>query len=159
MDPTRWHPYAAAATLLLLSAIDAAASGFAARENSAVGLGMAFAGAGSRADDLSIIFNNPAGMTRLDGNQVQFGLTGGFPTADFHGTPNESGVPIPGNNGNNGGRMGALPDFYALYSASDRLKFGLAITVPFGNTIKYNSAWYGRSLGINSSVLTGDINP
>src|SRR5206468_6357713 len=50
------------------------ASAFALIEQSASGLGSSYAGAAAAADDASIIFYNPAGMSLLPGMQVSAGL-------------------------------------------------------------------------------------
>src|SRR5438093_229194 len=60
------------------------AAGFQVNEQSARGLGSAFAGDAAAAEDASTIFFNPAGMTRLSGTQF---VSSGFvikPTGNFH---------------------------------------------------------------------------
>lgn len=134
---------------------DAHAAGFAIRENCPEALGTVFAGAGSAADSACTVFNNPAGMTHLDGTQAEVGATALFPTVNFHGTGTAGG-----NTGNNAGRFALVPDLYAVtdFIIPD-LKLGLAVTAPFGLPIKYNAAWAGRYLAIQSSALTVDVNP
>src|ERR687890_2083835 len=61
---------AAVSTAALLSAADAAASGYALREQSGSMLGQAFAGQNAYTMDPSVIFFNPAGMSALDGTQA-----------------------------------------------------------------------------------------
>src|ERR1700721_1963584 len=80
-----WTVMVAAIGSLAASA-DAIASGFAVRENCTEGLGTAFAGAGPLPDNPCTVFNNPAGMTRLEGTQFELGATPVFPTINFHGT-------------------------------------------------------------------------
>ena len=61
-------------TLLVVSIASATsvsqASSFALIEQSASGQGSAYAGASAIAEDASTIFFNPAGMTRLSGQQI-----------------------------------------------------------------------------------------
>ena len=59
------------------------ASGFALTEQSASGLGNAFAGAAASAEDASTIFFNPAGMTRLPNRQVAGALHLILPSAKY----------------------------------------------------------------------------
>jgi long-chain fatty acid transport protein len=139
----------------LAASADAIASGFAIRENCTEGLGTAFAGAGSLADDPCTVFNNPAGMTKLQGTQLEFGATPVFPTINFHGTDTPNG----GNSGNNAGRSALLPNLYGVTDITPDLKAGIAITSPLGLPIKYNSAWAGRYLVIQAEALSVDINP
>ena len=56
--------------VLLCSVSNGNAAGFALIEQSASGIGNAFAGAAATAEDASTIFFNPAGMTYLPDNQL-----------------------------------------------------------------------------------------
>ena len=58
-----------AGALLAMSGA-ATASGFALIEQSASGLGNAYAGGAASADDASTVFYNPAGMSNIKGSQV-----------------------------------------------------------------------------------------
>src|SRR5882672_10586637 len=59
-------------------------------------VGLASAGYASRADDASTVFKNPAGMSRLDGAQLQTGLQATYGSVEF--SPNTSTSPALGNN-------------------------------------------------------------
>ncbi len=68
--------------------------------------GLASAGYASRADDASTLFKNPAGMSQLQGTQVQGGLQALYGSVTF--TPNASTSPLLG--GDDGGNaVGWLP--------------------------------------------------
>ena len=153
-----------------LGAREAHASGFAIRENSAEALGTAFAGNASSATFLSTIFNNPAGMTQFTGDRAQVDASLILPSARFEGTATQTCAfcgpgPGPGTfttvgvGSGNGGQAAFVPAAYILHSFSDDLKFGVALTVPFGLSIKYPSDWVGRYFGIKSELDTIDINP
>ena len=58
-----------------LAVSTAYAAGFQLTEQSSLGLGRAYAGAGIVGDDLSAVHYNPAGMTLLEGTRVQAGFT------------------------------------------------------------------------------------
>jgi long-chain fatty acid transport protein len=144
----------AVGAVALLEPSGAMASAFALRENSATGMGTAHAGSASAANDPSTIFNNPAGMTRLSGNQVEAVASVIYPSIHFHGTGTAGG----GDGGDAGG-ANVVPAFYAMYDISPDWKAGLAVTTPFGLKTRYNGDWVGRYLGINTSVLALDVNP
>ena len=156
-----------AALVCVLGAREAAASGFAIRENSAEALGTAFAGNASSADFLSTIFNNPAGMTEFTGDRGQVDASLIIPSDKFSGGATETcgrcppagTTPIGGNNGGDAGKTGFIPALYALHSFSPDVKVGLAINVPFGLKTQYSSLWVGRYFGIKSEVESIDINP
>jgi long-chain fatty acid transport protein len=153
------------ALVCVLGAREAQASGFAIRENSAEALGTAFAGNASSATFLSTIFNNPAGMTEFTGDRGQADASLIVPSETFSGSGTKTCLfcgppaPIAGNNGGDAGKTGFIPALYALHSFSPDLKFGLAITVPFGLKTQYSSLWVGRDFGIKSEVESLDINP
>jgi long-chain fatty acid transport protein len=141
---------------------DAMASGYAIKEQSASLLGSAFAGAGSSAQDPSVMFFNPAGIARLDGYRISGSASGIFPRTDFDNdasmlTPFD--VPIPGGNGGDAGKDALVPAFYATASPIDLLHFGLGINAPFGLSIEYEDDWVGRYHALESTLRSYDINP
>ena len=142
-----------------LASTEALGSGFMVRENSAASVGMAFAGNGSRADTPATVFNNPAGMTRLTDDEVELGIAGIIPNVEFHGTASARGAPLSGTNGDNAGRVVIVPNLSWTFGLTDRWKAGLAVTVPFGLGVAYDSPWVGRYLNIKTSALAIDINP
>ena len=141
------------------SSTESAASGFMVRENSASSVATVFAGNASRADEASTVFNNPAGMSWLEGTHTQIGGTGVFPSINYEGEATVFGTPIPADNSRNNGQFAFVPHAYATFDLSERLKGGIAITVPFGNTIDYSEDWAGRYVNIKTAALSVDINP
>jgi long-chain fatty acid transport protein len=136
------------------------ASGFQLHENSVSALGTAFAGAAASTDDPSVIANNPAGMIGLSGNQVSGVSSIVIPSAVFSGTGMTARrEPISGGNGGNAGSAQLVPAAYGFYDASPDLKFGVALTAPFGLTTEYNAGWVGRYQAIRSSLVTVNVNP
>src|SRR3989449_3992126 len=117
--PPRRHPGQRMVCLLVVLAsivslaCDVGAAGFQVNEQSARGLGSAFAGEAAAAEDASTIFFNPAGMTRLSGTQF---VSAGFaikPSVNFHNQGSRlnsavGGGTLSGSNDGNGGPM-ALP--------------------------------------------------
>jgi hypothetical protein len=49
--------------------------------------------------------------------------------------------------------------FDSIFDLTDKLKAGIAVTVPFGKTIDYTSTWSGRYVNTKTAALTADINP
>jgi long-chain fatty acid transport protein len=150
----------AAGTTALPFLGEAWGSGFQIRENSAPALGNAFAGAAASSEDPSIIANNPAGMIGLSGNQVSGDIGIIIPSAVFSGMGvTATRQPIRGGNGGDAAGAQPIPAAYALYGASSDLKFGLALTAPFGLQTQYESDWVGRYQAIRSDIATININP
>ena len=150
---------------LFAAAPAAQAAGVQLTEQSALGMGRAYAGAGLAGDDLSAVFYNPAGMTLLSGTRVQGGFTYAEIDAPFNGSNTVTGSPDPRLNGSrsandNGRAPGELiPNAYLTHQISDQLYAGIGITTPFGLGARYSDNWGGRDNGISSSIKTVDINP
>ncbi|MBW4684502.1 MAG: outer membrane protein transport protein [Komarekiella atlantica HA4396-MV6] len=149
-------------TLTVISTANIAlAGGFALNEQSVKSLGNAFAGNGIATDDASTIFFNPAGLTRLPDNSLVGATYVIFPTVSFQnqGSRVVTGAPLSGGNGGDAGVDIIVPNLYAAWSVSDRLKLGIGINVPFGLSTKYNSDWVGRYQAVESKLATININP
>ena len=148
-------------SLAVLSApMSTQAAGFALIEQSASGMGNAFAGGGAVAEDASTIYFNPAGMTYIPGTQIVGAIHLIKPTAEFNDNGSISGQFRPlGNSGGDAGDLAFVPNFYYKRDISDAVKFGLGVNVPFGLKTEYSEGWIGRFQSIKSEVKTVNINP
>jgi long-chain fatty acid transport protein len=104
---------------------------------------VALAGAGwaARAQDASTLFKNPAGMSRLEGNQFQGGLQAlYFQSGGFSGT----NTPYGGNGGGN--PIGVVPGASGFYvhSLGKDFKVGLGMLSNFGLGLQQNQGFAGR---------------
>ena len=70
--------------MIFTTPLAAHAAGFALIEQSASGMGNAFAGGGAVAEDASTIYFNPAGMTYIEGTQLVGALHLIKPTVEFN---------------------------------------------------------------------------
>jgi len=144
----------------LTSAGLAEASGFQLREQSTEGLGNAFAGSTAKAYDLSTIYYNPAGMTRLSGNQVGGSATWIAPVARFSGSATGAGgAATSGGSGGDAIDDAMVAAAYAFWDFSPDLKFGLAMTAPFGLRSNYEKDWVGRYHALESDVTNINLTP
>ena len=141
------------------NSISADAAGFMIRENSAAAVGMSNAGSGSRAESAETAFANPAGLTYLSHDELEFETSVIVPNFKFNGEANAFDMPISGNNGGNFGHPAAIPSVYGRFSITGNLKAGFALTVPFGNQSDYNGNWYGRYLATKTALSSYDLNP
>ncbi len=119
-------------------------------------MGVASAGAQAVAVDASTAWHNPAGMTRLDSNQLM--LTGGFvkATVKFDADAN---TPIAGGDGGDaGGPAPILGTFYA-HRLTDRLSLGANLISITGAVLEYDDGWAGRFLNTEVTLLTVTFNP
>lgn len=139
----------------------AAASGFALIEQSASGLGNAYAGGAASAEDASTIFFNPAGMSRLNGKQIAVAVNAIKPSAKFSGTATGlAPLQVAGTGtGSDAGSLALVPNGYFAMEINPQLRFGLGINVPFGLQTEYDSNWMGRFQAIKSKIETVNLNP
>lgn len=130
-------------------------------EQSALGIGNAFAGGAASAEDASTVWFNPAGMTRIKGNQLVLGAHFIAPSFDFHdeGSTTGLGTPITADTSNDGARFAIVPNFYYVHSLNNELKVGIGINSPLGMATKYNNDWSGKDQAIESEIITVNVNP
>ena len=130
------------------------AAGFQLTEQSSLGVGRAYAGAGIVGDDLSAVHYNPAGMTLLPGTQFQAGSVWIDVNASIDGKGANEGK---SENGRYKGQ--AIPAGFLTHQVTEDVWLGLGLTVPFGMGTDYDSEWFGSERGYTSTILTFDINP
>jgi long-chain fatty acid transport protein len=155
---------AATVVLIALCPKIAMAGGFAITEHGGRGLGSAWAGEAAIAEDARTIYFNPAGMTLLPGTQVVGALDGIRTTTSFtnqgsHLNPAVGGGPLRGNDGGDGGALGAIPSLYVSHQLLDPLWVGLGVDAPFGLRTEWSSTWIGRYNAILSDLKTVNVNP
>lgn len=138
---------------------EAAAAGFMLREQSSEGIGNSFAGSAAKAYNPSTIWYNPAGMTLLDGHYLASSTTYIMPQARFEGTGTSIGNPASTNGGGDAIADALMGAMYGMYSFSKDLKFGVAVTSPFGLRTKYPTNAAGRYFGVESSITNIHVNP
>lgn len=151
----------AVATALGIASGGACASGFALKENGASGLGNAYAGGAAIANDASTIFDNPAGMSNLDGTQLTVAATAISASAKFNGNMNGAAPlqPALGNTGGDAGGTVLVPAANFVMAIDPRTRFGLSLSVPFGLQTSYDPTWMGRFQATQSKLRTVDLNP
>lgn len=139
----------------------AAASGFALIEQSASGLGNAYAGGAASAEDASTIFFNPAGMSRLSGKQIAVAVHAIKPSAKFSNNASVPAAlqPTVGGTGGDAGSLAPVPNGYFAMEINPQTRFGLGINAPFGLQTEYDANWMGRFQAIKSKIQTVNLNP
>lgn len=143
----------------------ASASAFQLKENSAKGMGRAYAGSATAGGDASVVANNPAAMADLDGTYLQADITAINFSAKYSGTAHDAlGRPISGGNGGDAGTTLPVPALFLSSKVSDRVHLGFGFSVPFGFQTEYDSNWMGRYNAIKSrfqsldATLSGSFN-
>jgi long-chain fatty acid transport protein len=139
-------------------ALPARAGGIYANEFGTPEMGTAGAGAEATALDAStaLPFYNPAGMTRLEGNQLIVAGGALFANVEFDPDP---ATTFSGGNG--GDAAGAVPVLTAAYvhSFSDRFKFGVALFSAAGAVLEYDPDWVGRYQSQTAKIAALSLSP
>lgn len=119
-------------------------------------LGFAAAGTAARAEDASTIYANPAGMTRLAGDQFTVGAQALYGKVEYEldGNGLLSGSD-PGN------IIGWFPGGSAFYShsISDKFKIGVGAYGNFGLAMDFGDSWAGRNLVGEAALIAMTIQP
>ena len=142
----------------------ALASGYALREQSALGQGASFAGVIARGDDPSMLFFNPASMAWLNGTQASLVGSLLMPDASVDSARGSraralGGSPIAGSRGGDAASDAVLPAAYITLPLGDAFRLGLGVTSPFGLVTKYPGDFVGRYHGLTSELQTVNFTP
>lgn len=134
------------------------ASGFQLKENSVKGLGSAFAGAGVKTGDSSVVVNNPATMTQFEGTTVQADATMIDLNYEYTGDGWDAlGRPLTGGDGGNAGDFTPIPAFSVVHKFDNGTAVGAMVSAPFGLATKYDNDWMGRYSAVESDVRVVEL--
>jgi long-chain fatty acid transport protein len=147
---------AGALCVLAIAAGSAQAGGFAIREQSAYGMGSAFAGIAA-GGALSSMFWNPATMTQVPGIQSESVISGIFPYSAHTVDPSSTFAAF-GSAGNSG--LDALvPGSYMSMQIMPKMWIGLSVNSPFGLAVRFPDAWAGRTYAEDTRLETYNATP
>jgi long-chain fatty acid transport protein len=106
-------------------------------------VGLASAGYAARAQDASTLFKNPAGMSLLDGTQLQAGAQLTYGSVAF-APDGQTSARLGGDAGGNA--IGALPaaSLFYVYDLAEKWRVGIGTLSYFGLVENYSDNWVGR---------------
>ncbi|KAA6170753.1 OmpP1/FadL family transporter [Pseudomonas veronii] len=131
------------------------ASGFALNEQDVAGMGTGFAGRSSSAENASTVFGNPAGMARLEGQQITGGAAAIDASTDIKNASGRS-------SGSNKGDMvpfTAVPFGFYTNKLNEQWAVGFGVYAPFGLVTDYESGFQGKAFGSKSEVTVITFQP
>ena len=119
------------------------------------------AGRSAAADDAATVFNNPAGISRLDGPRLTVDAQLYLPSSTFSnaGSTDTTGAAITGNDGGDAGNDTFIPGLYYSRRLDERWSWGVSVNVPFGLSSHWNRNWVGRYQNIKTGIKTLNISP
>ena len=141
------------------------ASAFQLFEQDGASVGNYHAGYAAEANDASIAFYNPAGMTRIRNQQIVLAGLGVLTDFQYKGTVAVNNlatngvydVPIPVTA--QGGLFSFIPNLFYVTPLSERFSFGLSVVVPFGLRANYGRSTDLRYASTFASVKVVDVSP
>lgn len=136
--------------LVVVSAQPATAGGLWMFEDAGPTVGTASAGRAAIASDAATARGNPAGMTRLDGEQWLIGAQPIFFSAKFD--PDQPGAFGGGDGGDAGDFFPSLGVYYVRELSPD-WRFGFAMGSALGLGVNYDDDWVGRYY-VQESIFT-----
>ncbi|MGF1707969.1 outer membrane protein transport protein [Enterovibrio baiacu] len=159
MNKNKILPLAIAAALGSLSSTSAYAAGFQLAEYSATGLGRAYAGEATMADNAAAQFRNPAMLTYLEGTQVSTGMIYVDPNVDVDGTNTSLLGKETATSSKDFADAAVVPNFYVSHQLNEQVFLGLALASNFGMNTKLDDDFKGTQFGNEASITTVEINP
>ena len=121
-------------------------------------LGFASAAGPARARSPSTLLTNPAGLTQLDGTQVQVASILVYGHLQFE--PNSQTDPILGTN-DGGNAVGLVPSggAFATFAPFEDVRFGVAVFTNFGAPQSWDPAWLGRYYSTKTTLIGISVMP
>ncbi len=131
------------------------AGGFARTEQSVSGMGIGQAGRASAAEDASTVYGNPAGMARLEGQQITAGAVFIDASTDISHVGGRS-------SGSNDGDMvpfSSVPFGFYTWKLDEHWAFGFGAYAPFGLSTDYENGFQGRMFASKSDIKVVTLQP
>lgn len=110
----------------------------------------------SVANDASVSYLNPAGMSQLESSEMMLGSELIITKSRFRLNRRNT---FSGNDGGNAGMLSPGLGIFTVFSASSDLKLGLSLATPYAGTLDYNNGWVGRYFVQSTYLMTLDLNP
>lgn len=110
----------------------------------------------AEADDASTLFYNPAGLSKLEGNQISAAINLVMPKVEYENASATytGGGSVPGStSGDMAKSLVAAPHLYGAYHLNDRFTVGLGMYIPFGSGTDYDQDSVLR-YNLNKTELT-----
>ena len=154
----RRSPVALACVVCALLSADVRAAGFLFYEVGTPEVGLASAGVTARASSPSTLLGNPAGLTRLDGTQVQVASVLAYGHLQFS-PDSQTDAHLGTNNGGN--VVGLLPSggAFASFAPWHDVWLGVGLFTNFGAPQSWEPAWLGRYYTTKSTLIGISLMP
>lgn len=144
-------------TLAVVSALlcgSLQAEGYKLYEQSVSSMGTAYAGRGAQVTDASLVYSNPAALTRLQGAHFAGGVSFVAASSRYSDAQafSANGQPVAGRSDGNNKLRSVIPFVFYSNHLNERLSYGLGLYVPFGIGAEYDDDFVGRYFATETGV-------
>lgn len=144
-----------ASSLVASSGVMAAA--FQLNYQSTEAISLANAGRATLTDNASVIYTNPAGLSRLKNHQAAVNISGIFPKTDITHTSTTNNAGSAKGDAVENTVLGSA--FWAIPAVGDGLSAGVGFYQPFGFNANYENGYIGRYWGDHSELKVLTLQP
>jgi len=146
-----------AASLAFVSA-DTFAAAFQLAEQNASGLGRAYAGEASIADDASVVARNPALMTLFKDKQLSVAAIGVVPDVSIEGESTNNGITPSALNDDSIAPSAVVPAAYFTMPYNDKVSIGFGAFSNFGLSTEFNDDYVAGQIAGETEIVTVNFN-
>jgi long-chain fatty acid transport protein len=146
-----------AASLALVSA-DTFAAAFQLAEQNASGLGRAYAGEASIADDASVVARNPALMTLFKDKQLSVAAIGVVPDVSIEGESTSNGIDPSALDDDSIAPSAVIPAAYFTMPYNDKVSLGFGAFSNFGLSTEFNDDYVAGQIAGETEIVTVNLN-
>ncbi|KPZ55891.1 outer membrane protein transport protein [Pseudoalteromonas sp. P1-7a] len=146
-----------AASLALVSA-DTFAAAFQLAEQNASGLGRAYAGEASIADDASVVARNPALMTLFKDKQLSVAAIAVVPDVSIEGESTNNGIDPSALDDDSIAPSAVVPAAYFTMPYNDKVSVGFGAFSNFGLSTEFNDDYVAGQIAGETEILTVNFN-
>lgn len=146
-----------AASLVFVSA-DSFAAAFQLSEQNASGLGRAYAGEASIADDASVVSRNPALMTLFKDKQLSVAAIGVIPDVSLEGEGAPAGIDQSSLDDDSIAPNAVVPAAYFTMPYNDKVSIGFGAFSNFGLSTDFNDGYSAGQIAGKTEIFTVSLN-
>ncbi|MBH0028392.1 MULTISPECIES: outer membrane protein transport protein [unclassified Pseudoalteromonas] len=146
-----------AASLAFVSA-DSFAAAFQLSEQNASGLGRAYAGEASIADDASVVARNPALMTLFKDKQLSVAAIGVIPDVSLEGESAPAGIDESSLDDDSIAPSAVVPAAYFTMPYSDKISLGFGAFSNFGLSTDFDDDYAAGQIAGKTEIFTVNLN-
>ena len=145
-----------AASLAFVSA-DSFAAAFQLSEQNASGLGRAYAGEASIADDASVVARNPALMTLFKEKQLSVAAIGVIPDVSLEGESTNNGIDPSALDDDSIAPSAVVPAAYFTMPYNDKVSIGFGAFSNFGLSTEFNDDYAAGQIAGETEIFTVNL--